>query len=62
MSPYKFAFFLVVSLVWAAILTLGLRFIQGHDWGVSMLSAGIIGAVSFGILIYSDLRWMKDEP
>ena len=62
MSLRKFAALLLLSLVWAAVLTLALRLFQGHDWGVSMLAAGIVGAVWFGILIYSDLRWMRDAP
>lgn len=61
MTVRKFAVFFVVSLIWATVLTLALRLVQGHDWGVSMLSAGIVSAVWFGILVYSDVRWMKDE-
>lgn len=55
----KFLAFGAISLVWAAILTLALRLINGHPWGVSALAAGIIGLGLLGLLIYSDRRWMR---
>lgn len=59
MTFRKFAVFLLVSLVWAAILTVALRMVHGHEWWISMLSAGIVSTILLGILIYGDRHWMS---
>ena len=59
MTIRKLAVFVVLSLAWAAILTVALRLVHGHDWWVSMLSAGIVSAILLGILIYGDRNWMS---
>lgn len=60
MTLGKFLAFGAISVTWAVILTLALRLINGHAWDVSAASAGIIGLALFGLLIYSDRRWMRE--